>query len=194
METRGEQNRQRILRAAADLFYHQGYNATSFTDIAQAADIPRGNFYYYFKTKDEILESVIEMRLEWVREQLKEWTARHTDPRERMCELPGMLLDEADNVVRYGCPLGTLNAELGKTHHILQSAASRLFSDIADWLTGQFHELGYNNESRHTALHVLSRIQGATVIANACTDRGFLFREMHDIQDWIRKQSWNTRQ
>ena len=58
MGTKGEGNRQRIVDAADSLFYRRGYNQTSFQDISDATGIRRGNFYYYFKTKYEILESV----------------------------------------------------------------------------------------------------------------------------------------
>ena len=70
VDSRGAENRQRIVDAARDLFYEKGYIATSFTDIARAADIPRGNFYYYFKTKDEILIDVIKSRLETLQKKL----------------------------------------------------------------------------------------------------------------------------
>ena len=52
----GEEIRQQIVSAANRLFYEQGYNHTSFSEIAEAAAVPRGNFYYYFKSKDDMLE------------------------------------------------------------------------------------------------------------------------------------------
>ena len=55
MGTKGENNRARIIEAADELFYKRGYNQTSFSDIADITGIPRGNFYYYFKTKEGIL-------------------------------------------------------------------------------------------------------------------------------------------
>ena len=45
--------RDQIVQAADRLFYRQGYEHTSFSDIADAVQISRGNFYYHFKTKDE---------------------------------------------------------------------------------------------------------------------------------------------
>ncbi|MGI9514997.1 MAG: TetR/AcrR family transcriptional regulator, partial [Anderseniella sp.] len=44
--------RDHIVAAASQLFYRQGYEHTSFADIAGAVRISRGNFYYHFKTKD----------------------------------------------------------------------------------------------------------------------------------------------
>jgi TetR/AcrR family transcriptional regulator, transcriptional repressor for nem operon len=59
---RGAENRERIVAAADRLFYERGFQATSFSDIAEAAGVPKGNFYYYFKTKDALLEGVIDWR------------------------------------------------------------------------------------------------------------------------------------
>ena len=51
--------REQITAAADELFYRRGYEYTSFADIAAAVNLSRGNFYYHFKTKDEILDAVI---------------------------------------------------------------------------------------------------------------------------------------
>lgn len=50
--------REQIVESADRLFYQQGYENTSFADIAQAVHISRGNFYYHFKSKDQILDAV----------------------------------------------------------------------------------------------------------------------------------------
>ena len=55
--------RANIIDAADQLFYRQGYEHTSFADIADVVQISRGNFYYHFKSKDEILDAVINLRL-----------------------------------------------------------------------------------------------------------------------------------
>ena len=73
MGIKGEGNRQRIIDAANDLFYRRGYNQTSFQDISDATGIPRGNFYYYFKTKDEILDAVVSSRIAELADMLKNW-------------------------------------------------------------------------------------------------------------------------
>ncbi len=55
--------RSRLLSAAVDLAYQNGFGATSLADIAREAKVPLGNVYYYFKTKDEIGEAIVELRL-----------------------------------------------------------------------------------------------------------------------------------
>jgi AcrR family transcriptional regulator len=75
----GQATRDRIVEAADDLFYRQGFEHTSFSDIANAVRISRGNFYYHFKTKDEILDAVIADRITRTQMDLKRWeTTRRT--------------------------------------------------------------------------------------------------------------------
>lgn len=48
-----------ILDATETLFTTKGYNETSITDIVKAVNIAKGTFYYYFKSKEEILDEVL---------------------------------------------------------------------------------------------------------------------------------------
>ena len=57
------EKRARLIRTAAKLAYRHGFRETSLADIAEAAKVPVGNVYYYFKTKDEIGEAIVEQRL-----------------------------------------------------------------------------------------------------------------------------------
>src|SRR5258705_1889960 len=55
--------RSRLVSAAVGLAYQNGFEATSLADIAREAKGPLGNVYYYFKTKDEIGEAIVGLRL-----------------------------------------------------------------------------------------------------------------------------------
>ncbi|NJL28443.1 MAG: TetR/AcrR family transcriptional regulator, partial [Thermoanaerobaculia bacterium] len=63
--------RERLIAAARDVIYRQGYGPTTLAHVAEASGVPLGNVYYYFKTKDALVEAVIETRLEQVRSQLE---------------------------------------------------------------------------------------------------------------------------
>ena len=55
MPSKSDLTKQRIVQAANQLFYRKGFSQTSFSDVVAEADVPRGNIYYYFKSKEEIL-------------------------------------------------------------------------------------------------------------------------------------------
>ena len=45
--------REKIIRKGAELIHAQGFNATGLQQILQAAGIPKGSFYFYFKSKED---------------------------------------------------------------------------------------------------------------------------------------------
>ena len=65
--------RARLVRTAVKLAYRHGFRETSLADIAEAAKVPVGNVYYYFKTKDEIGEAIVEQRLLEFRALREQW-------------------------------------------------------------------------------------------------------------------------
>ena len=48
----------RIVTAAWQLFYEKGYNGTTVDDIIELSGTSKGSFYYYFNTKDELLNTL----------------------------------------------------------------------------------------------------------------------------------------
>ena len=55
----GEVRRREILIASRELFVKKGYEQTSVNDILKIVDIAKGTFYYYFASKEEVLEAII---------------------------------------------------------------------------------------------------------------------------------------
>lgn len=183
--SKGAANRQRIVEAARDLFYRHGYATTSFTDIARLANIPRGNFYYYYKSKDEILGDVIRVRRESLRDQFEQWDLTLSSARQRLLSFISMPLKEKENLVRYGCPLGSLIYEMNRSESPHRTVAASLFDCVIQWLSTQLAELGYPEESRRMAMHLFGRLQGAAILCNAYRDSSCLHHEINRLKEWI---------
>lgn len=183
----GASTREAIVEAADRLFYQQGYEHTSFSDIAAAVGISRGNFYYYFRTKDEILDAVIARRLAAIRCMLERWEVEGVDPIARIRCFLDMLIANRAQIKRHGCPVGTLCGELAKLGHAAQGEARALFTLFRAWLRRQFALLGYKAkaEADALALHLLARSQGIAVLANAFHDEAFIRTEVRLLHDWL---------
>jgi len=177
--------RDQIVDAADRLFYRQGYEHTSFADIARAVRISRGNFYYHFKTKDEILDAVIGARLARTQEMLDRWHDRGRSPAERIRSFIHMLVANRADITRYGCPVGTLTTELGKLDHAARDEATALFTLFRTWLRRQFAQLG-RKDADALAMHLLARSQGVATLASALHDEDFLRHEVRLMYDWLR--------
>ena len=82
--TNREQKRQRILRAAIDVFASKGYFAARMTDIAEAAQVADGTLYLYFEGKEHLLMSIFDSVLGRFIERLDEEIAKIDDPIEKL--------------------------------------------------------------------------------------------------------------
>ena len=187
-----EPKRQQIIKAADDLFYSQGFAQTSFADIAAAVKISRGNFYYHFKTKDEILDAVIDKRLEDRETLLAAWDETAEDPVRRIACFVRIVIVNQSKIMAYGCPVGTLTTELAKLDHASRNKANQIMALFRDWLVRQFEELGCGAESTDNALHVLSWSQGVATLAQTFKDEVFVEREVNQILNWLETVAGNV--
>lgn len=177
--------REQIVEAADRLFYEQGFDHTSFADVATAVGISRGNFYYHFKTKDEILDAVVAARLDRTRALLDAWEREGADPADRIRRFVRILIDNRAKIMRHGCPVGTLCNELAKLDHAAKNAAAAIFTAFQDWLAVQFAALGHAEEADALALHLLARTQGVATLASAFRDEAFIRREVAEMEAWL---------
>jgi AcrR family transcriptional regulator len=175
----------RIVEAADRLFYRQGYEHTSFSDIAGAVRISRGNFYHHFESKDAILDAVIGLRLAETRALLARWELDGERPVDRIRSFIHLLLANRADIQRYGCPVGTLCVELAKLRHTSQAEANGLFELFRAWLGRQFTLLGREADADMLAMHLLARSQGVAVLANAFHDEQFIEQEVRHMDDWL---------
>ncbi len=67
-----DDTRTRIQAIALELFTEQGYDATSLREVAERLGVTKAALYYHFKSKDEIVESLMADHLVRLEELLKE--------------------------------------------------------------------------------------------------------------------------
>lgn len=183
--SKGERTRAAIIECAKKLFYEHGYEGTSFSDIVEASGLYRGNITHYFRTKDDILRAVIERHVQDFGTLLAQWEHAHPDPRAQLHAFVGMITGRRTELVQYGCPIGSLNTELGKDRRDLQLASRALFDLFRDWLAARLAELNHGEDALPLALHLLGRAQGIAVMAHVYQDAKLLRREADQLDAWI---------
>jgi len=184
MTQKGKISRERIIEAANHLVYTKGYNQTSISDVATAVGITKGNLHYHFKSKEELLEAVIQFRLAMISEMLKQWEHQFPEAKAKLKRFVQMILNEEQDIVRYGCPMGSLNSELGKFQLSLQNSAREMFDLFQHWLEKVFKQLD-NKKSKVRSKHILSMAQGAALMSYIYSDTKILKDECKSINDWI---------
>ncbi|MEV0584161.1 TetR/AcrR family transcriptional regulator [Nonomuraea sp. NPDC050310] len=176
--------RRRLMEAAADVVHRQGVERTTIADIARAAEVPVGNVYYYFKTKDELVAAALaehERQLDLLVERLDQLA----DPRERLRRLIEGWVGQAGLAARYGCPTGTLAVELDKRDEGgLDQEAGRVIRRLLTWVETQFRELG-QADPEGLALTLVGAYQGMSLLASALRDPAVMEREGARLLAWI---------
>ncbi len=176
--------RERLVDAARSLFHTQGYKCTSLADIAGKSGVPLGNVYYYFKTKDELAESVIgdySQRLLMLVEQVSELP----DPRDRLLRMLELVAQDTDQIVSKGCPMGSLCMEFGKGGSGLGHKAADLLAGMMSFFEGELLAMG-RADARELAAHLVSVTQGASLLSQALCQKDIFTAEVGRLQRLVR--------
>ncbi|HEX9031112.1 MAG TPA: TetR/AcrR family transcriptional regulator [Streptosporangiaceae bacterium] len=176
--------RQRLTAAATQLLHEQGIERTTLADIANAADVPPGNVYYYFKTKDDVIAAVVEARAQQIRTTLAAIDARHQAPASRLKALVREFAAQGQAVARHGCPFGSLCSELGKRAGESGIAVAELMRILIDWAQQQFQSLG-RPDAHDLALDLLAAYEGSALLANTLRDPSLLTGAARRLDHWI---------
>jgi TetR/AcrR family transcriptional regulator, transcriptional repressor for nem operon len=175
--------RERLVDAACQTVYQQGIEKTTLADIAATAGIPVGNVYYYFKTKQDIIQAVVESHLREAHTMLAAIEDGQDDPRDRLKTLFGTLAGQKDLIARYGCPHGSLCLELDKRADG-PGLAEQLMREPVDWIARQFLAIG-RPDARELAIHLLARYQGTALLTSTFRDPDLMTAEAARVADWI---------
>jgi TetR/AcrR family transcriptional repressor of nem operon len=114
--------REEIIRKGAELIHAQGFNATGLQQILQAAGIPKGSFYFYFKSKEDFGLEIINYFNAIISAIFTRYLSdKKTLPLKRLEEL-FEYFEAAFQKSSYslGCPIGNLSLELADTNERLR--------------------------------------------------------------------------
>src|SRR5688572_1268476 len=105
--------RSRIIEIASELFFKQGFNRTKLDEILVVAKIRKGNFYYYFSSKDDLGLAVIRETgkiavLEWI----KSLIDPEADPVDSLMRLADRVANSEQVLEGTGNPLSNLALEM----------------------------------------------------------------------------------
>ena len=176
--------RDRLIAAAAELLYRQGVESTTLADIALSADVPLGNVYYYFKTKDEIIDAVVQAHLHTIRSTLAAIEADHRTPKGRLKALVKVLAGQRDLIAEYGCPQGSLCSELNKRGSGCGHCAPDLIRIPLAWVQDQFRLMG-RRDAYDLAVTLIAAYQGTALLSNTLDDPTLMARESRRLSRWI---------
>ncbi len=121
----------KLIDVAAALVYRQGWNATGINQILSESRVPKGSFYYYFQSKDDLGAAIVRYHSQRLqdcyRRTLRNAALTGRSGFERFFE--EQLVFQRSNEWRYGCPLGSFCNEVAATTEKIAVACREGYQD-----------------------------------------------------------------
>jgi len=168
-----EENRERILDNAAQLFRERGFDGIGLNDLMQAAGLTRGGFYGHFESKDDLAAQATRRALQNNREQWKKQTDRSLQ-----AWVKAYLSDAHRDHIGAGCGLVALAGDAARGGPAVQAALAEGVQNLVATLQKQMPGADAG-EQREQALAMLSTLVGALLLSRAVGDAG-LSRELRE--------------
>jgi TetR/AcrR family transcriptional repressor of nem operon len=189
--TRGAATRDQILDAASRLIHLRGYHCTSLDDVLRESGVGKGNFYYHFKSKEDLGYAIIDRAVERFLERTLEPALGDPegDPLDQVqAFLDRMVAIQRERNCVGGCPVGNLASELSDVHEGFRQRLAGIFDQwrarIAEALRrGQERgRLGRELEPAAVAHFMVAALEGAILMAKVTRDVAVLERCVGELK------------
>jgi len=132
-----------IIEISAKLIHSKGYEKTSIQDILQAAQIGKGQFYYYFSSKQDLGIAVVDYCFEkWNQRVIKNILESEDDPKVKIEKMLECAIDvHTKNGSKCGCFFGNLAVELSEHNEIFREKTNKVFESWTSHLEVVLDEL-----------------------------------------------------
>jgi len=182
---KGQEKYEQVVTAAQEMFYRRGYERTSFSELAKASGMNRGSFYFYFPTKLDILQAVVDRRAAQLTEALQEVEAQSDSPRRRVHLYFDLLSNDHQEGRLFGCPVGSLVGETVKEDKSCLPVTQKLVDQNIEWLSDQLSPARGREHARDLALDLFARLQGAALLTAIYSDTGLLDTQIAGAGAWV---------
>jgi len=129
--------KKKILSMGAEIVHLKGYNNTGVQEVLDAAGVPRGSFYFYFKNKEEFGLGIIDYHMNNFHIIVTELTRDERDsPMSRLKRIFDWTFTSLEkNDFKGGCPIGNLTLEMADINETFRVKLQHAINDIKNIIT-----------------------------------------------------------
>lgn len=186
------ETRERILRAAMELFRKHGFHNTSLARILEDADITKGGFYFHFKSKEELGFAVLERTKNFWMVNVIAAIEHEPDARARIRKMVEIMTQMHRGDIFHGCALlAVLTAEMMETGSKLGERIKDIFREweksiIAILQQGKTEGLFRQDiDTEAVALILIGCCQGTTMLGHLDPDHVDYDMLLHYLERWM---------
>ena len=190
----GKTTREAILSAALRLMHVHGYNGTSLDDVLRESGVGKGNFYYHFRSKEELGYAILEQIVSaFVGQTLEPCFSDPTVPplAQIGCFLDRVVQAQRDRQCRGGCAMGNLASELSDIHEGFRKRLASVFTTwhrrLAEALAEakQRGHVGVACDPEASARFVVASLEGAILLTKLSKDIGVMEQCVGELKRYL---------
>jgi TetR/AcrR family transcriptional repressor of nem operon len=135
--------KEHIVEIATRLMHLRGFNNTSVDEVLRESGVGKGNFYYYFKSKEELGYAIIENNLKRFSERvLSNAFENSNDPLTQIDHFLDIILDlHRQRNCLGGCPMGNMAMEMSDIHEGFRRRFQEIFESWREQVAGALHRV-----------------------------------------------------
>jgi TetR/AcrR family transcriptional repressor of nem operon len=190
----GRQTREAILEAATELMHLKGYQATTLDDVLRESGVGKGNFYYHFKSKEDLGYAILDQIVaSFLGRTVEPCFSDASTPRltQIRCFLDRVLAAQRERNCVGGCALGNLASELSDVHEGFRARLSGVFSAWRERLTGALAEaqaagsVGPDCRPEAVAQFLVASLEGAILMTKLTKDIVVMERCVEELKRYL---------
>jgi TetR/AcrR family transcriptional repressor of nem operon len=186
--------KEQILQTACKLIQRKGFNNTSLEDILRESGVGKGNFYYYFKSKDDLGYAVLDRLALWTSQQIgQEIFGKGEDPIGELFELFDLVVAmQREARCMGGCPLGNLAIEMSDIHDGFRRRIEEILASWRSYITGALTraqakgQLAQNVQLDRIADFIFAEVEGAILVTKVRKDLAILEGCLDELKQYVR--------
>ncbi|WP_419605715.1 TetR family transcriptional regulator [Thiolapillus sp.] len=196
LSEKAQATREKIIAAATELFYRNGYHATGLDKVIRQAGVTKGNFYYHFPSKEALAIATLDWQYERWSEEIREQVfSQRIDALETLLNLLDYMADRQkkqheEGQIR-GCYFGNFALELSTVSPAVCDKVNAVFSSYAALIEALLRHARKKGQIRESvdpgqlASVILGQVEGAILLDKARHQPGNFDQSIKFIRQYL---------
>jgi len=191
--------KQHIIECASRLMHLQGYNHTTLDDVLKESGVGKGNFYYYFRSKEELGYAIIEGNLKGFSDQvLGRAFGNQKDAIAQIDDFLDIILElHRQSNCAGGCPMGNMAMEMSDIHEGFRKKIQEVFERWREQLAGALQraktlgQLSDHLDPARLAQFIIAGVEGGILLTKVKKEIRILENCFKELKSHIRMYKSN---
>ena len=190
----GRSTREAIIEAATRLMHVRGYQNTSLDDVLRESGVGKGNFYYHFRSKEDLGYAILDLLVTRFVERTLEpcfWDAAAPRQEQIRCFLDRVLEAQRKSNCVGGCFMGNLACELSDVHEGFRARLATVFTRWRERLTTALGEAKLRGEvvascrPEATAQFLVAGLEGGILLTKVTKDIAVMEQCVSELKRYL---------